>query len=96
MAATHRKQNDELESQLLSLLKGTIGGMDKKIDRIDRRTRKLENAVFPNVPQTVQQLPAWYRDPAIIKLLTFVVAGLVLLLVIIASLRGIKLPGIFG
>lgn len=94
MSPSKKKQNEELESQLLGLLKGTIGGMDKKIDRIDKRIGRLENAVFPNVaPQ--EPLPPWYRDTALLKLLTLVVAALIIVLTIIASLHGIRLPS-FG
>jgi len=94
MAPKTKKQNEELESQLLNLLKGTIGGMDKKIDRIDRRISKLENAVFPAAVPSVP-LPPWYRDTQLLKLLTLLVAALIIVLTIIASLHGIKLPS-FG
>lgn len=93
MSPKTKKQNEELESQLLGLLKGTIGGMDKKIDRIDKRTSRLENAVFPNIAPA-EPLPPWYRDTALLKLLSLVVAALIVVLTIIASLHGIKLPSI--
>lgn len=93
--ATRKKQNEELESQLLGLLKGTIGGMDKKIAKNTRRIDILEDEVFPKQPQNVQQLPSWWRDPALIKLFTLIVGAAILILFIIASLKGIKLPGIF-
>lgn len=93
MSPKRRSKND-LENQLLGLLENTMGGMDGKIDRLDRRVGKLEDEIFPKIIKP-SQLPPWYRDPAIIKLLTLVVGAVLVVLFIVAALKGIKLPGIF-
>lgn len=109
--ASKRKPTNDFENRFFDLLEGTIEGIDKKTDKIaseqqeqrgmlngvTQRLDRLERKVFPNIsPANRSNLPPWYRDPQLIKLFTFVVATLFLLLVIIASLRGIKLPGVFG
>jgi len=109
--ASKRKASDDFENRFFDLLEGTIEGIDKKTDKIsdeqqrqrgmlstvNERLGRLERKVFPKPNSTSRQdLPVWYRDPQLIKLFTYIVASFILLLIIIASLRGIKLPGIFG
>jgi uncharacterized membrane protein len=60
--------------------------------RISSRVTKLETRVFPGVPETMQKLPPFWRDPQIIKLFTYVTVAVVILLAIFAGLSGISLP----
>lgn len=60
------------------------------------RVGKLEDKVFPKPKETVQQLPPIWRDPQIIKLLTYFIIFGIVVAVIYAGLRGFALPkGIF-
>ena len=67
------------------------------VSKINKRLIKVENRVFPPAQQeTVSQLPPLWRDPQVIKLLTFITVALIILLIIYAGIRGIELPkGIF-
>lgn len=63
---------------------------------VSHRLGRLERKVFPNTPSTVQQLAPFWRDPAIIKLFTLIAAAIFVFLVIIAGLRGYKIPFLGG
>lgn len=99
---------NDFEDRFFTLLEGTIQGIDHKVDqlgndlkvntnetrKINSRVAKLENTVFPTAPtQTVKDLPTWWRDPNIIKLLSLVFAAIIIILTLFAALKGIKLPG---
>lgn len=99
MAPKGKKQNEELESQLLGLLKGTIGGMDKKIgkegkrnDKQDQRLEKLEDKVFPAaVP--VSNLPSPWKDPKNVRLVLWILLALVALAL---AFKGIDISKVFN
>lgn len=60
------------------------------------RIVRIEDKVFPKEKETVSQLPPIWRDPHVIKLLTYFVIFCIILLVIYAGLKGYALPkGIF-
>lgn len=104
-----KKKSGDFENRFFDLLEGTIEGIDKKVDRLSEDTKnnttginkvatrigRLENVVFPEQILSTKDLPAWYRDPAVIKLLTLVAGAVVLLISLIAALFGAKLPGVF-
>jgi len=98
----------DFEDRFFTLLEGTIQGIDKKVDKlgsslqdntnetrkINSRVAKLENTVFPSqTQQTAQDLPSWWRDPNIIKLLSLVFGAIIIILTLYAALKGIKVPG---
>jgi hypothetical protein len=81
-------------------LKGDIKKLDDKqditnrhLEKVNGRLTKVEEKVFPSVPQTVQQLPSIWRNPELLKLAVGIVGFLTLCAVIYAGLKGIKLPG---
>jgi len=99
---------NDFEDRFFTLLEGTIQGIDKKVDKlgsslqdntnetrkINSRVAKLENTVFPSqTQQTAQDLPSWWRDPNIIKLLSLVFGAIIIILTLYAALKGIKVPG---
>lgn len=109
MAAASRKPPQDFEGRYFDLVESAMEGMDKKIDRIDAKqtstennvnrlntkVNRLENEVFPNQAKTIKDLPAWYRDPAIIKLLTLVFGAIILVVSLIGALFGKSLPSVF-
>lgn len=102
MAAAARKKPEDFEGRYFDMVEASMEGMDKKIDRLDgtvtsltKKVGKLENEVFPNQPQNAKDLPKWYRDPAVIKLLTLVAGAIILITSLAAALLGKSLPGIF-
>lgn len=78
----------------ISEVKGEVKEFRKEFNG---RIKKVERKVFPDVPQTVQQLPPFYRDPQIVKLLIYLALALLVGLIVFAGLKGIALPkGILG
>lgn len=66
--------------------------ISKQVQKINSRVAKLEDKVFPAHQETIQQLPSVWRDPQVLKVLSTLGIGLVLVLIIFAGLRGIPLP----
>jgi Mg2+ and Co2+ transporter CorA len=64
----------------------------KSVDAIDERVGKIENKVFPAQDETIKQLPPFWRDPQVIKLLTFIAVFFIIIAIIVAGLWGIALP----
>ncbi len=62
--------------------------------KINGRLSKVEDKVFPGKPATPDKLPPFYKDPALIKLLTLIATAIVVLLLLVASFRGVKIPGL--
>lgn len=67
---------------------------EKGFRDINSRLTKVENKVFPARRETAGSLPPVLRDPQVLKLLSSIVLFLILLAVIYAALRGIKLPSL--
>lgn len=95
------RKSPDAQDRYDDLLLDTVKGVDKKIDKvsdelenntketrkINSRVYKLEAAVFSEPkPTTKEQLPAFWKDPAIIKLLLGIVLGSILLL---AAYKGV-------
>lgn len=98
MSPAKRKQNEELESQLLGLLKGTIGGMDRKIDRntkridtLERDVDELEEEVFKK-PVPITNLPPPWKDPKNFKIILWIILGII---AIILAFKGIDISKVF-
>lgn len=49
-------------------------------NQVNQRIGRIEKKVFAEVQPTPAQLPAFYRDPAIQRILIYIAAGIVLLL----------------
>lgn len=49
------------------------------------RLTRLEKEVFPAVPKTTANLDPWYRDPKIIRILTFLALALLLIVAMAAN-----------
>lgn len=79
---------DQMEGQFKELRK-YIGDEFKDVKK---RVGKLEDKVFPVQQETIQQLPPIWRDPQIIKLGTYTIIAIIILLIIYAGLKGIALP----
>lgn len=65
----------------------------KETKLINSRVYKLESKVFSKKDSIEQLVPFW-RDAAVLKLLSIVAIGGVILLVIYAGLKGIDLSGV--
>lgn len=96
MAASRQSQQDKYDELVLK----TIEGVDKKVDRqeerldkIDGKISKLWSTVFSTPQaQSIKDLPPVWRDPAVIKLLTYFVVFAIIVAIIIAALTGTQLP----
>lgn len=53
---------------------------------IKHRLTKLEKEVFPDIPKNTQSLDPWYRDPKILRILTFLALALLLLVAMAAKI----------
>lgn len=69
---------------------------DERIKQLEKIVKALNKAVFPEHIAQPSDLPAWYRDPNLIKLFSLIFGAIILLVALFAGLKGIKLPGIFG
>lgn len=49
------------------------------------RLTRLEKEVFPTTPKTTASLESWYRDPKILRILTFLALALLLLIAMAAN-----------
>lgn len=77
-------------------VKDEVNQVKNHVKRTNDRVGKLEDKVFPKPKETVGQLPPIWRDPQIIKLVTYFVIFGIILAVIYAGLKGFSLPkGIF-
>lgn len=67
-----------------------------RLSRVEDKQKVIEDEVFPDKPETVQQLPSLWRDPQVIKLAIILATAIVLSIIVFASLKGINLPkGLF-
>lgn len=79
---------DSLDKSIAANTKATEEGFKA----VNGRLNRVEKKVFPEQPQTIQQLPPIWKNPELIKLFTYIVAFFLVAAVIYASLKGIKLP----
>lgn len=89
---------DQLEENAKAI-RGDIASLSKEVQKvgsttnsIDKRLIKVEDKVFPAQKETVSQLPSPWRDPQVLKLLSYIAIAIVVGLIIFAGLKGIALP----
>lgn len=63
----------------------------RHVEKINGRLTRVESKVFPRA-ETSGQLVPFYRDPQVLRLLSILAVGVVLMLVIYAGLKGISIP----
>jgi hypothetical protein len=64
-------------------------------DRVEAnrvRLDVLERAIPDKTVASVKELPHWWRDPSVIKLLSLVVGAIIVIVSLYAGLKGIKVP----
>lgn len=93
--AARQKNNDDFESRFFDAITDDIKDLkdnDREIGKnytiIDGRVKRVEDKVFSNVPNDPAKLSPWYKDSAIIRLLTYI---LVVIMLAIGAWKGIDI-----
>lgn len=71
---------------------GRVDLLEAELKPLAKQMAEVQDEVFPKI-KNVKQLPPFWKDPQIIKLLTYIIIALIILLSIIAGLKGINIPG---
>jgi hypothetical protein len=76
-------------------IKANTEATEKGFKAVNGQINRLNKAVFPEVKETVQQLPSVWRDPQVLKIIGGLVTLATIAAVIVAALTGANLKGLF-
>lgn len=65
----------ELGKSLVKKLDHNTRKTEEGFKSLNGRVGKLEDEVFPVIARTAKDLPAWYRDPQVLKIIGYVALG---------------------
>lgn len=83
------QDNTDKQAQLAK----TINKIHAEVRRTNGRVTELEKKMGQATPQTIQQLPQWYRDPQILKVLGYLALAI---LIGTISLAGFNVTDVLG
>lgn len=86
------RDNTALTNKVLDQAKKTNG----RVTKAEADINKLNNSVFPKRPKSSRDLPPIWQNKQLIMLATFVFGFLFVTAILVATFKGIKIPGING